>query len=87
MPTGEKFNHDTIALDGEAFTDCDFSACRLVYSGGEPPKFKDCRFTDCEWKFEDAAARTLAHLKAAWAAGAKADVQALIKEITVSAGR
>jgi hypothetical protein len=49
--------------------------------------FRDCRFDDCEWKFDDAAARTLAHLKLVWASGGKAPVQALIKEITGSGGR
>ena len=45
----------------------------------------NCRFDDCEWKLEGPAADTLAHLKVMWAQGAKAPVQALIKEIT-SAG-
>ena len=35
----------------------------------------------------NAAARTLAHLKGVWAAGAKAPVQAMIKEITGAGGR
>ncbi len=87
MPSNESFNHDTITLDGESFSDCEFSACRLIYSGGEVPAFRNCRFTDCEWKFEGAAARTLAHLKVAWGAGAKAPVQALIKEVTGAGGR
>ena len=44
--------------------------------------FADCRFENCEWKQEDAAAHTLAYLKVIWSVGAKAPVQALIKEIT-----
>ena len=76
------FNHETVPLDGESFFDCEFRACRLVYAGGEPPIFKDCRFEGCEWRFDDAAARTLAHLKLVWGVGGKAPVQALIKEIT-----
>ena len=85
--SGTVFNHETVQLDGESFADCEFRACRLVYAGGEPPRFDDCKFDGCEWKFEDAAARTLAHLKVAWAAGAKAPVQAMIKEITGAGGR
>jgi hypothetical protein len=87
MQTATIFNHETVTLDGESFEDCEFRECRLVYSGGEPPHFRDCRFDDCEWKFDDAAARTLAHLKLVWASGGKAPVQALIKEITGSGGR
>jgi len=85
MPAGAQYNHETIALDGESFSDCEFRSCRLVYSGGATPQMGGCRFDDCEWKLEGAAADTLAHLKLMWAQGAKAPVQALIKEIT-SAG-
>jgi hypothetical protein len=87
MPDGAKFNHETVTLDGESFSDCEFRACRLVYSGGETPHFQSCRFEDCEWKFEEAASRTLAYLKLIWSAGAKAPVQGLIKEITGGGGR
>ena len=82
MPSGAVYNRETIQLDGETFSDCEFRDARLVYSGGEPPTFSRCRFDACEWKFDDAAARTLAHLKLLWAVGAKASVQAQIKEIT-----
>ena len=85
MQSGVTFNHETVALDGESFSDCEFRDCRLDYRGGEPPVFKGCRFHDCDWRFEDAAARTLAHLKAVWAAGGKAAVQSMIKEITGAA--
>ncbi len=87
MATATIFNHETVALDGEHFSDCEFRDCRLVYAGGEPPHFDGCRFDSCEWKFEDAAARTLAHLKLVWAQGGKAPVQAMIKEITGAGGR
>jgi hypothetical protein len=83
MQTGESYNHQTVVLDGETFADCAFAACRLVYSGGELPQFERCRFDDCEWKFEEAAAQTLSYLKLMWGVGAKPSVQALIKEITV----
>jgi hypothetical protein len=84
MPSGVIFNHETVFLDGEVFSDCEFRESRLVYAGGEPPVFQQCRFDDCEWKHDDAAARTLAHLKVVWNAGGKASVQALIKDITVA---
>jgi hypothetical protein len=86
MQSGVSYNHQTVVLDGEVFSDCDFAACRLVYQGGEPPRFDGCRFDGCEWKLEDAAAQTLIFLKLMWGVGAKAAVQATIKEITV-AGR
>lgn len=87
MPTATVFTHETVPLDGEEFSDCEFRQCRLAYAGGEPPSFSACRFEQCDWKFEGPAARTLEHLKVAWGAGAKAPVQALIKEITGGGGR
>lgn len=85
MPSGTLFNHETVALDGESFSDCEFRSCRLVYRGGEAPVFERCRFDDCDWRLEDAAASTLATLKAIWGVGGKAPVQAMIKDITGAA--
>ncbi len=82
MPNGMTYNHETVALDGQQFVDCEFRDARLVYSGGEPPEFSRCRFDACEWKFDDAAARTLAHMQLMWSVGAKPTVQGLIKDIT-----
>ena len=82
MQTAIIFNHETVALDGERYSGCEFRGCRMVFRGGEPPHFDDCLFDNCDWRFEEAAANTLAHLKIVWAAGGKATVQALIKTIT-----
>ena len=87
MQSAVLYNHETVALDGETFEDCEFRSCRLVYAGGELPVLSGCRFDDCEWKFEGAAQRTLGHMKLVWAAGGKAPVQALIKEITGGGGK
>jgi len=84
MPSGVMYNHETVVLDGETFSDCEFRDCRLVYSGGATPVFESCKFHGCEWKQDDAAIRTLAYLKALWNVGEKATVQALIKDITVA---
>ena len=61
MQTATIFNHETVVLDGEHFADCEFQDCRMVFNGGEVPVFDNCRFNGCEWKFEDAAGRTLAY--------------------------
>lgn len=84
MQRAVSYNHQTVILDGESFSNCDFAACRLVYSGGEPPQFDACRFDGCEWKLEDAAAQTLSFLKLMWGVGAKTAVQATIKDITIA---
>jgi hypothetical protein len=84
MPNNITYNHETVILEAETFSSCEFRDCRLVYTGGEPATLTDCKFVDCEWKLEDAAARTLAHLKLMWSAGGKGPVQALIKDITAA---
>jgi len=76
------YNHETVVLDGGVFDGCEFIGCRLVYGGGEVPSFSDCRFDRCEWKYEEAAARTLSYLQQVWEVGAQAAVQAAIKDIT-----
>jgi hypothetical protein len=85
MQTAVIYNHETVLLDGEAFEDCEFRGCRMVFRGGEPPVFSQCRFDDCDWRFEDAAGRALTVMKQIWALGGKAPVQAMIKEITGAA--
>jgi hypothetical protein len=79
------FHHETVPLDGEQFEDCEFRDCRLVYAGGKAPVFRNCQFHNCDWRMDGAAGQTLEHLRAMWAAGAKAQVQGLIKEITGAA--
>jgi len=87
MQTATIHNHETVVMDGESFSDCEFRDSRLVYSGGKPPVFNHCKFVDCEWRMEGAAAHTLDHLKVVWSVGGKQAVQNLIKEITVSGGK
>ena len=82
MPQSEAYNHETVALDGETFDDCEFRDCRLTYAGGEPPTFNGCAFHDCDWRLEGAAGRTLVFLKRIWLAGDKPTVQAMIKGVT-----
>ena len=86
MTVATAYSHETVQLDGEYFSDSEFRDCRLVYSGGKPPVFDGCKFHGCEWKFEGPAANTLAHMRVVWAAGGKAPVQAMIKEITAAVG-
>ena len=74
MPSDTVYNHESVLLDGET--------CRMIYAGGESPTFSGCRFDGCDWRFDEAAGRTLAYLKVVWAAGQKATVQGLIKDIT-----
>jgi hypothetical protein len=82
MPSDTIYNHETVLLDGETFDACEFRDCRMVYAGGEPPVFAQCRFDNCDWRFDEVAGNTLTYLKTLWTVGQKATVQGLIKEVT-----
>ncbi len=53
-----------VTLDGASFEGCSFEGAVLVYSGGPPPLIRNCSFRDVRFEFQDAAARSLALLKA-----------------------
>ena len=82
MPRGVAYTHETVALDGETFSDCEFRDCRLIYSGGETPAFQNCQFHGCDWRLDGAAGNTLVFLKRIWLAGDKPAVQGMIKGVT-----
>ena len=52
MQSSTAFTRETVQLDGETFSDCDFQKCRMVYAGGEAPVFDNCRFDDCDWNVD-----------------------------------
>lgn len=66
--TGSAFANRTLTglvlLDGGRFENCRFRKAVLVYRGGPPPSIDGCSFEGVSFRFDDAAARTLALLKA-----------------------
>ncbi len=64
-----QFSGTTEVLDGNSYTKCTFHKCTLVYSGGDLPKMEACHSYDCNWKFEGAADRTIAFLRATYHGG------------------
>jgi hypothetical protein len=53
-----------VKLDGKSFKDCEFRNARLIYEGGPPPQFANCRFTDSRFTFQEQAGNTLLFLRA-----------------------
>ena len=51
-------------LDGNRYVNCDFDNCELVYDGGLPPAFDNCRFNDARFNFQGPAGATLMFLNA-----------------------
>ena len=48
-----------LETDYRKFEYLDFVDCRFTFKGGEPPSFKQCSFTNCEWIFEGPARNAL----------------------------
>ena len=53
-----------VKLDGKTFTDCEFVDAQLAYDGGLPPNFVNCRFTNSNFAFVEAAGNTVNFLRA-----------------------
>ena len=69
----EEFTERTLVLDGQAFINCDFKQCTLIYEGGGYPVIEGCKFNACRFYFDGPAGRTLA-LLANMMSGGLADV-------------
>jgi len=79
--SGTRFHGRTVILDGGAFRDCSFEACRIVYCGGELPVLQGCRFANCGWAFSEAAANTLTMLTALHQGGFEGVVEPTLEAI------
>lgn len=54
----ETFTDRDLLLDGNEYQHCELVRCRLVYSGGELPKFVHCNFVNCVFALDGPARRT-----------------------------
>ncbi len=53
-----------VALDSAIFINVEFKDARLVYLGGPPPSFQNCRFDNTTFMFEGPAGNTLSFINA-----------------------
>ena len=83
MATAETTISERVTLDGKTFNDINFEGATLVYAGGTPPSFNNCRFNNATFSFDGAAGNTLAFLKAMAPAhtNMRGVVQGLIPEL------
>jgi hypothetical protein len=65
----EKFEKQTVILDGNEYHECELRKCNLVFKGREPVKLEHCHIIGCTWQFEDAAQRTVLMLKHLYLSG------------------
>jgi hypothetical protein len=61
--SGKTISNASEVIDGNAYTDCRFDNCKLIFRGGEIPRISGCHFENCQWQFEDAAERTLVFMR------------------------
>ena len=53
-----------VKLDGKTFADCVFQDAQLVFDGGLPPNFINCRFNNTNFAFDKEAGNTVNFLRA-----------------------
>jgi hypothetical protein len=82
---GKAFNDATIKLDGNEYSNCNFTRCVLVYGGGELPTLNANTFTGSTWQFDDAAARTVSFLRGLYSGGGKELVERTLENIKAGA--
>ena len=63
------FKQEVIVLDNNAFSDCAFIQCHLVYLGATEVSLVRCNFTDCTWAFDGPAARVIRFMGFLYAMG------------------
>jgi hypothetical protein len=56
------FDGGVVDVDGNDYTDCQFTGCTIRYSGGGPIKMDSCKFEDCQFALDGAAANTISYL-------------------------
>ncbi|WP_309627541.1 hypothetical protein [Brevundimonas sp.] len=73
-----------VTLDGGVFDNCDFLDVQMMYSGGTPPQFLNCRFNEATFTFDGPANDTLLFLRsmAARTTGMRPVVESLIPELS-----
>ena len=78
---GSTFENDIVELDWNVYEHCHFRHCILVYRGGPPPRFAQCTFFQCAFRFDDAAGHTLSFLTSLYHSSFKPYVEQTLAKI------
>jgi hypothetical protein len=78
---GIHYQDATVELDGNTFQNCTFDRCTMVYRGNDLPYLISSVFNNCQFRFDDAALRTITLLHRLYAAGAEKIVEEYIEMI------
>jgi len=79
---GKTFDKSNEIVDGKNYEDCTFKQSTLIFKGGAIPNMTRCNFTNCDWQFQDAAARTLLFMSNLYHGGAKHVIDGFVQRIT-----
>ena len=60
---GQRFEDETVEVDGKAFETCVFSRCVLQFSGAALTSLTGCSFIECQWRAIGAAENVIALLQ------------------------
>jgi hypothetical protein len=84
MHRNEKYNGQTIKIDGQLYDHCEFTNCKIVYNGGVLPVLHKNQFSGCSFILGDAAERTMAFIKSIYGGGGQGGkdwVEDILKQI------
>ena len=59
----KQFNGGEVVLDGEQFSGCTFTRCRIIYRASTPATVAGNTFEACGYEFEGPAANTIHFLR------------------------
>ena len=60
---GQRFEGETVVVDGKAFVTCVFTRCVLQFSGVALTSLTGCSFVECQWRAIGAAENVIALLQ------------------------
>lgn len=80
IAVGQRFEDQTISLDGGTFRDCTFTNCVFLFSAVLPVILQGSSFDKCRWEFVGPAANTMAFIRSLYARGEKELVEAIFAD-------
>jgi hypothetical protein len=85
IAAGQKFEKQTISLDGGTFRDCEFVDCVLFFSGLLPVDLRGSSLKGCRWEFHGPAGNTIGFLRALYQRGETSLIESVFEDISKDA--
>lgn len=80
IAVGQRFENQTISLDGATLRDCTFVNCVFLFSALLPVILDASSFNNCRWEFVGPAANTMAFIRSLYHRGEKELVEAIFAD-------